>query len=196
MVWSFLAFLCLTWLPWMAPQELLFLGLGMGILVLIHLGLVKIIGNRISWMFHKELGVGLIYSGGVWGGGWVLGNRDVVLFEEWLFIQFLLLALLNLLIFSMYEIRTDELDGHTSFVRAIGPGNTKILIGAFSLIIILSGGWIIANGTLPEKQIVGIYGFMLIGLLLIAFRESWFGINERYRIWGDAVFLFPIIFFL
>ncbi|MCB0844836.1 MAG: hypothetical protein KDE26_16390 [Bacteroidetes bacterium] len=194
LIWGILFLICLTWLPWKAPQPLLFLGLGMGGFVMIHLSLVKIIGNRISWMFHKELGVGFIYSAGVWGGGWVLGFPERVLFEEFLFIQFLLLALINLLAFSMYEIETDEKDGHTSFVRAIGVKNTKMIISFFALVILAIGIWVMGEGSLIEKQIEGVYICMLLVLMLTVFLNDWFSQNERYRIWGDLVFMFPVIF--
>lgn len=192
-IWIICLIGCVALIPWFLTQEILLFGCVMGMLVLVHLGLVRIIGNRISWLFHKELGVGLIYASGIWGAPILscdVVNSDVV---PLLFIQFLLLALINLLVFSAYEWDTDELDGHTSFVRAIGLLNTRKLIGGMMLIIMGLGIVFLISepATMKSLSIQGTYLTMLVILLLISFFPNWFTHNERYRVWGDAVFIFP-----
>ena len=190
--------ICLFLLPFFINQQILTFGLGMGVLVLGHLGLVRLIGNRISWLFHKELGVGMIYACGIWGAP-VLEAQ--VPFSSPLllpFLQFFLLAMINLLVFSAYEWEIDELDGHTSFVRAIGKKNTQWLIVGLAIVIIGLGGGVLGQYDFSEKslKLQGIYLIMLAILLLISFVPGWFQEKERYRTWGDGIFLLPALIWL
>lgn len=184
--------ICLLCIPFFLTREIWMFGLFMGGLVIGHLSLVQIIGDRISWFFHKELGVGCIYACGVWGAP-ILQTQTFSEINLWLpFCQFLLLALINLFVFSAYETETDELDGHTSFVRAIGPGNTNFLILALSILTVLLG--IIHLIMAFEAHLLilqAVYACML-GVLVIVYRyPKWFLPHEKYRSWGDAVFMFP-----
>ena len=195
-VWLILLIGCALWVPVVIPRPILFLGIGMGTLVLIHLALVRIIGDRVSWLLHKELGVGLIYTGGIWGGPMVM-KPEALSQEIWIMAgQFLALALINLLVFSLYEIEIDEVDGHTSFVRAIGRKNTQRLILGLSVITIAGAIPAGSDFTSLEWLIQLVYAFMLVVLCLITFLPERFGTDEKYRIWGDGVFLFPLIVWL
>ncbi len=188
---------CLTWIPYFAPKEMWFFGFAMGGVVLIHLGLVYLIGDRTSLLFIKELGVGGIYSLGVWGAPLVSNWGNWPMATESLLLQFFLLALINLLLFSWYEHHIDERDGHTSFVRAIGPQRASWLI--LSLIVFVVGIGITQVQELSSPifwLIQGCYALMLLVLGLVAFGHSFFGKNERYRVWGDMVFLFPFVIWL
>ncbi|MEZ4774686.1 MAG: hypothetical protein R3D00_15990 [Bacteroidia bacterium] len=192
-VWAILFLSCLTWIPFYVPAQMLYLGLGMGVLVVFHLGLVQWVGGKTSWLLHKELGVAVIYAVGVWGGPLVMAGYPVSLMEIYLFIQFFLLALINLIIFSLFDIETDTRDNQTSFVRAIGEKKAKGLIGFLSLIVVGLGLWGGLGFSPKEWAVEAIYGFMLGILLGLIFQRKWFSINERYRIWGDGVFYLPFL---
>lgn len=197
-IWLLGLVTCVALIPWFLTKEILYFGFFMGLLVLGHLGLVSLIGNRISWLFHKELGVGFIYASGIWGAPILIcqgGFDPEILFS---FVQFLLLALINLLIFSAYEWDTDELDGHTSFVRAIGLQNTRRLIAGMIFVIIGLGIGLITSRPITSEILTlqGTYLLMLFVLFLISFFPTWFSEQERYRLWGDAVFIFPAWLYL
>ncbi|MEM9986906.1 MAG: hypothetical protein AAF804_17570, partial [Bacteroidota bacterium] len=172
-VWAIGLVSCLTWIPYFAPKELWYFGFAMGGVVLIHLGLVFLIGNRTSWLFIKELGVGGIYCLGVWGGPLIFAWGAWPRASGLLFGQFFLLALINLLVFSWYEHHIDERDGHTSFVRAIGPQRAQWLI--FSLILM-----VVALGVTQVRaavdgafwRIQACYGLMLLVLGFVAFGQT------------------------
>lgn len=198
-VWAIALISCMTWIPFMAPPELWILGYVMGGIVLVHLGLVYWVGERISWLFTKEFGVGIIYAAGVWGGPLIFG------WGEWpegtvaVFVQFFLMALINLLFFSLYEREIDEKDGHTSFVRAIGPRRARGLIGAIAFAVLVIGFGVmgvVENLSLVLLKLQGVYLLMLSLLVMVSYAEGWFGAGERYRIWGDAVFIFPALIWL
>ncbi|MEL6675760.1 MAG: hypothetical protein AAFR61_26365 [Bacteroidota bacterium] len=193
-VWGIAFAICVFVAPFWVPRPFLALAVGMGGLVILHLGLVWWVGDRISWVYHKELGVGGIYALGVWGGPAVLAP-EINLADGLLFSQFFLLAMINLYTFSCYEIAIDELDGHSSFVRAIGVNRTQWLIKGLACLILLIGliGWGMLELTPWAESIV----FLMLGLLLlVSWRTEYFGQNERYRAWADGAFLIPMLGFI
>lgn len=195
LVWGLGILLCTLYVPWIISAKILYFGLGMGALVLVHLGLVYLIGDRIAWFIHKELGVGAIYAAGVWGAPLVLTEGPIASWMLCAAAQFFLLALLNLLIFSFYERETDALDQHTSFVRALGEKRTRQLIVLLGISIVLLGLWGGFEAAVPPFYVIVqlIYSLMLALLLWVFFDERRFRFAERYRLWGDGVFLFPLL---
>lgn len=195
LVWGGSILLCTLYVPWIISTEILYFGLGMGGLVLVHLALVWLIGDRIAWFIHKELGVGAIYAAGVWGAPLAL-YADTIPIWTWITaMQFFLLALLNLLTFSTYERETDALDQHTSFVRALGERRTRLLIGLLAILIIGLGFYavLISEPTSFLWSVQAVYALMLGTMLWVFFDEKIFRLAERYRLWGDAVFMLPIL---
>jgi hypothetical protein len=197
-VWALLLLSCVTWVAYWVPVEMLYLGLGMGGLVLLHLGFVSLIGDKVSWLLHKELGVGFIYAVGIWGGPVVMHEELRLLVPLLLFVQFFMLVMINLLFFSLYEAETDRWDGHTSFVLAIGKQYTQRIILLFSAITVAIGIWILFYNEMDTGIMVveGIYALMLGLLLGITFMPAFFGKYERYRYYGDGAFLLPVLVWL
>lgn len=199
LLWGLGLLSCLTWIPWQAPREMWLLGFIMGGLVLAHLGLVYWVGDRISWLFIKELGVGSIYAAGVWGGPLVFAWPDWPTGTLGLFAQFWLMALINLLFFSLYERHIDEQDGHSSFVRAIGPQRARQLIGLLVLLVLVLGLTLCLDESAASVlllKVQAVYLLMLSLLSAVSFAENRFRPQERYRIWGDAAFLLPALVWL
>ncbi|RMG26670.1 MAG: hypothetical protein D6730_08725 [Bacteroidetes bacterium] len=195
LLWATALVCCLTVIPLYAPRELWYFGMGMGILVLMHLGINKWIGNRVSYFFHKELGVALIYSLGVWGGPAIYADKACSFPALLLWAQFFLLALINLLMFAMFEIQVDEQDGHTSFARAIGESGTENLIRLLAATtLLLSIYTFICQPALWKAALT--FLLMLGLLMLIICRKSYFGRQERYRMLGDAIFIIPLWVYL
>lgn len=186
--------MCVFLVPFLLPLPIFLFGLGMGVFTLIHFLLVKWVGNRTSWFFLKELGVGLIYVMGVWGGALIYKESSITLLDSLFLFQFFILAMINLLSFSMYEIETDEKDGHTSFVRAIGKKATqKVILCLSSLCLISSCGVYLQS---PGKMGIWVQGILLLMLAIlswVAWDEDRFKAGEAYRAWADAVFIFPVI---
>lgn len=192
---AFLVFglICVGLVPFFS-LKIFYFGLGMGTFTIIHLLLVKWVGDRNSWFYLKELGVGLIYTGGVWGVPILLDTEPLRKVDVLFTVQFFLLAMINLLTFSMYEMKTDKLDGHTSFVLGIGKNNTKKVIGLLAAIILGSSAWTFSSGLLHIGiGVQVIFLLMLAVLLWVAKDEARFGKQEAYRAWADAVFLFPVL---
>lgn len=192
-----LGIVCVGIVPFLSLPVFYF-GLGMGAFTLFHFLLVKWVGDRNSWFLWKELGVGLIYTGGVWGVPILLKSEPLSEIDIHFAAQFFLLAMINLLTFSMYEMKTDEIDGHTSFVLAIGKKNTRSLLIFLALLVLASATRTLVYG-LPILGIaVQVILLLMLGILMwVAKDEARFRKDEAYRAWADAVFLFPgLIIFL
>jgi 4-hydroxybenzoate polyprenyltransferase len=192
--WAGALMICITWAPWQAPQELLLLGMGMGMLVLLHLGIVSWAKGRARWWLQKELGVGLIYSAGVWGGPLALSHGPASPAVWLAAAQFFGLAMINLLVFSVYEEAADTQDGQTSFVRAVGRKFALRLVWLIALLT-AAGGWLALRQE-PDPgmmRVQAVYAAMLLLLMWIAADQRRFAPQERYRLWGDLVFLFPAL---
>ena len=168
--------------------------------VLLHLFLVKLVGDRTSPFFIKEMGVAGIYALGIWGMPMVLAFFEGPALDWWLatgiFAQYLLLSLVNLIEFSLYEIEVDRRHGHSSFVRGVGEKLSRGLIRlCFAAFVMLMGWILLRTGAEPIILVSeGILFAMALVLFLINERSVWFLQKEKYRSWGDAVFLFPFVF--
>ena len=178
----------------LGPKGLVF-GLCMGGFAALHFLLVQFVGGRTSPLLVKELGVALVYCLGIWGLPAIESGRiaDPVL---WIgFGQFFLLALTNLFEFSLFELRIDEADGHTSYVRALGETRTVQLIGSVLTASLLLGAIGILRYGLPAfLRLEATYLPMALILGAILWRRELFAGEERYRAWGDGAFLLPFLY--
>lgn len=175
----------------LAPAPLIYLGALIGGMGLAHLILSFLLRNVISKWIHKELGVALVYTCGIWGGPIALMEGPIPIAYWGLSFQFFLLAIINLLIFSYQDLESDILDGHTSMVRAYGDTTiyrfvTCLLIGLLSI-----GIWQMLSAPLSHNWLSACGISMGIGLifLTIHLHPDWFHTQDRYRFWGDGAFL-------
>ncbi len=173
----------------------IYFGLIMFGFAMAHLSLVRLVGNQTSPLLIKEMGVAVVYSGGIWGlpvletGNWI---QPVI----WVsFFQFLLLAFINLLLFSYFEYETDEQDKHTSYVRAIGKVAARNFTGALLFLLPISELliWILIPESEHFLRVGSIYLLMWGILAALWVFPVWFKQYERYRKWGDGAFLIPFL---
>lgn len=202
-LWVLLAVLAGGLAFWKLGRLGIYFGVGMGGLTMIHLLLVKLVGDKTSPFLTKEMGVALVYSAGIWGlpvlraGVW---DQPLI----WIaFSSFFLLATVNLLEFSLYEVEIDQKDGHTSFVRALGKGHSRVLVKWLLVHVpmLLAAGialiflWGPTPVGLAERfwRLIPIFVLMTVILSLLLFRPRYFEQHERYRVWGDGAFLLPFL---
>ncbi|GAB4426533.1 MAG: hypothetical protein OHK0039_44590 [Bacteroidia bacterium] len=191
--WALALLGSLALLPMVLPPAISLGGYALGVLVLGHLGLVWWIGGRVARWLAKELGVGAIYALGVWLGPAALSARTVSAATGLVWAQFLMLALANLLIFSIYEEERDRLDQQSSFVRAIGATAARQVLAGLLGLAAAAGLAVLWLDDRPVAQAVEATYLLMGGVLAgVAWRPGWFGQQERYRLWGDLVFLFPL----
>ncbi len=151
-------------------------------------------------LLHKEMSAAMIYSFGVFAGPLSI-TYDVGYSIGFLFLQFLVIVLLNLMIFPLYEIETDRQDQMNSIVVTLGERKVRRLINLFLTIAIVlsaiglfgfSGFWSM-NQWYTAQYVFLVMITMLIGLALW---PEYFKKNGLYRILGDGIFFVPALAFL
>jgi hypothetical protein len=169
----------------------------MGALVMAHELIVKLAGNRASPLLVKELGVAVVFTAGVWGMPWlrhVLDTGRVLGWPVLLMVQYLLLAIANLVEFSIYEWKIDTADGQTSFVRGIGRSRARRVVNTVLLSQLPIGiSAVCINPTPIVASAEAIYFLMTIGLWWVLAVPRIAARAERYRTVGDGVFLIPLL---
>lgn len=184
-------------------MELSWFGILFGLVITALFGLheliVKLAGDRASPLLMKELGVAVIFTAGTWGLPLLqhLRFHPAGAAFNWpvtLMAQYFLLALVNLIEFSMFEAKTDALDGHTSFVRGIGRARARH--AAWTALALQLPLMLIALFRHPAATTLTaelIYTAMATGLMLILLFPRTFARSERFRTLGDGVFLLPLL---
>ncbi len=144
-----------------------------------------------SLKFLKEIFVAIVYTAGVLLPA--ITNTQVF-WRDWnwmVIIQFSLIALLNLIIFSWFDYENDVQDNRVSFVTIFGKSTSQVFIYLlFILSIIL---WVLAFSFHIETAIF--LGMNTLLFIMICF-YPYFSHHERYRILGDAIFFLPILILL
>lgn len=150
---------------------------------------------RLKTFWFKEFFVSIIYTLGVFLAPISLRDQTLDPFQALLIPQILILALINLLMFSYFDYKADKQDGHYSFPLNFGLSLTKKLtIG----LIIVGLGFCLVTFFLAEiatTQDLQILLFtMNLVLLVILMKENSFSENNLYRVLGDGIFFIPSIF--
>ncbi|MBO3698905.1 hypothetical protein [Roseivirga sp. E12] len=138
---------------------------------------------------QKELFAAFVYVAGIFVG-------PLSMLENWdwmylvLFVQFFLLAYVNLLLFPLFEMDTDNRQGMTSIALNRGPSSTKKLIRLASIvneiIIVICIGFGF-NDNKAQFMILA----MSLSLLLLLQAPAFLKRYNLYRIIGDGIFFLP-----
>ncbi|HEY0742891.1 MAG TPA: hypothetical protein VGD40_15580 [Chryseosolibacter sp.] len=143
----------------------------------------------------KEVFIAFIYTLGVMLPA--LADREHLM-DQWdaLFMfNFFLIAVANLLIFSWFDVKTDQADGHPSFVTFYGRKKTKTIVyGIFTAFLALSLYLVFIRTY--DIMPVAILAIMMITLILILNYNEIFSAEDRFRYAGDSVFFLPGIYLL
>ncbi len=167
-------------------KPVLYAGIGLAMLVLCYMFAHKRLKRA------KELVGALLYTTGV-----IMAPMSLISYEpgmvEWTLIGlFAFTALTNLLLFSWFGRKSDEIDNHPSFATTFGDQVTrKALFGLF-IFIGLSGFTLVFSAQLQGP---GIILLTMNGVLLLIFLlRKHFALDDRYRLAGDSIFLIPLIY--
>jgi len=176
------------------PNETIKVGFIASALVIVHLVLVYLLGTRVSIFIQKELGVAFTYCVGIIVGPLSMSS-GLDGFGYFLMFQIFILALLNLLEFSWFDKKQDQIHGHTSVVR--GLGEKIVLEVVFFLFTLFVLTLVVAFLFFPEygqyELVLGLMAGMLFSVFVF---QNFFKSGERYRVFGDMVFLFPLLLLL
>jgi 4-hydroxybenzoate polyprenyltransferase len=173
-------------LIWFVPQRVLIVGLALWLIVVVYL-----VSQRYL-KFLKEFFVALLYTAGI-----LLPSLSVMtlnpLTVHWVLIgKFFITALMNLLLFSLFDYKEDRDQNQHSFVTWFGPASTRTGILLLGLVNILLGIGLWSFD--PGAALIFISMNMM--LLAILFFQKHLISDNYYRIFGDAVFFIPLLYLL
>lgn len=168
------------------PKEIIIRGSLLSLVVAMYI----ILRRRLH--VSKELLVATLYTTGVVLPVWPESRMDVVHYLP--IFLFFLIALINLIIFSWVE-RENDLREHQHSVATLVDEKTvrQILMGLFSSIFSISVYLLLHPG---YNLISLVFLVMSTTLFLIYFFNDFFSRGDYYRVVGDAVFLFPLVYVL
>lgn len=175
------------------PPKVLSFGITLALLVVLYLYLVKKLGsNEGKHWFHKEILIACMYTVGIWSVGFAYSNSMMLLYV-YAALAFGLLALQNLLLFSLFEKEEDFRQGQRSMVIYLGHRSIKrllmLLFCSFSILIFEA--WQRCNDIFEKQAVITLSLMAVILLMLMAF-PRYFARYKRYRWLGDGVFLLPV----
>ena len=170
------------------PLELVQWGLLVALVCLIYLTL----STGLSSLLVKEVMVALLYGGGIFLFP-LIQIDPLEGIHGLLFIQLSLLAFVNIVLISTFELEEDRFNGFGSLSLSMGKRRTSQLLGGLLIISALST-IIIAYYHPYFMHLEIIYLFASLQLSIILLRPAWFVSVERYRIYADAIFFYPLIF--
>lgn len=145
---------------------------------------------RVKGLVHKEIMIAVIYTCGLFTGPISLYQGQLSWSHAVLFLQFFILALLNLVVFSFYDREFDKKASFPSLVLSLGEYRSHLLIKAlFCLELALAAGNLLL-GTAGQVIFLGMVSLLF---LIHIFRDNPF-VLRHYRWIGDGVFLAPIFY--
>ena len=153
--------------------------------------LYLILSAELSFFLVKEVFVAVLYGGGIF----LFPLIRIDQFEGihgFILLQLSLLAFVNIVLISTFELEEDRFNGFASLSLSMGKRATSQLLG---VLLIISGlAALIMSYYNYFMHLELIYLFATLQLTIILLRPSWFIQAERYRIFSDAIFFYPLIF--
>jgi hypothetical protein len=140
--------------------------------------------------FFKEMFIAVLYTLGVLLPSLTLTE---VARQQWpmlVIVQFVLTALVNLLVFSWFDRERDARDGSVSFVTVTGEKGSRACILLLSTTVFLLTPFAEPAGA--AYTVAAMNAVLLVIFLIPGFFER----NDRFRILGDAVFFMPLVYYL
>lgn len=167
--------------------QILYAGLALFSIVVLYL-----LVNR--WLsFVKELVIAIVYCSGVLLPALSLKSTGLSAGDYLWIVSFFLTALINLMVFSIYDFPSDKSDGYNSFVRTFGVRLTQQILSGFFLAQVGLTGMLAVHGFWNDATVLSV---MNITLFLLFIKPSYFAKADLYRVVGDGVFLFPVVLLL
>ena len=165
------------------------LSMGLGLILIVA---VYLIAQR-HLVFVKEFVGSLLYSAGIILPAIALKSGSISVTEAGLILQFIFVAWINLLIFSIFDKEADQRDRHVSFVARWGETSAVKLV----LILFVFNGallvWMLTESYARQSIIMFVMSALLVSII---FFKSSFDQSDRFRLLGDAVFLLPLLIWI
>ena len=194
--WMLFGLIILIGLSFWVPQVYYGYVLFLFILTLLHFCINYFLSRKYTFLrYLKEIFVALVVT-----IGFVItplvGNEESLNLTQliYIFIIFYFINLSNLLIFSFFDRDRDHRDNILTIAHLYSHRKLKRLIylgiGMSTTILVIS----YINGHLTLISFF-VFASMQLTLLFITSFPSYFKFSDRYRFFGDLIYLYPIVVF-
>lgn len=194
--WMLFGLIILIGLSFWVPQVYYGYVLFLFILTLLHFCINYFLSRKYTFLrYLKEIFVALVVT-----IGFVItplvGNEESLNLTQliYIFIIFYFINLSNLLIFSFFDRDRDHRDNMLTIAHLYSHRKLKRLIylgiGMSTTILVIS----YINGHLTLISFF-VFASMQLTLLFITSFPSYFKFSDRYRFFGDLIYLYPIVVF-
>lgn len=186
---SILAILLGLTCVYLVPAQVIRWGVMAAAFIVIYFLLV-----RYTAFWVKELFVAIGYTAGVF-------LAPLAMLVEWptidgicLILIVFLIALINLLLFSLYDHQVDERNGFHSLAIKLGTKRTRHVIALLlCLTLVFNGSQLIRH---PSDLMYWTLFFMTVLLSTLMYQPPIWQQRDHYRIIGDGVFLIPALYLI
>jgi len=169
---------------WTLAAPIRLFGVSLSLLALAYLASAQ---GLLFASLPKEPIAGLLYAAGIWGGPILMGPGSAT----WLILAATLhglAAVLNLTMLGVFEAEADRIEGHRSLALRFGQSaTTRAAWFAAAIGALVSVALAVTSGHSALVWIVLAIQITTPAALLLTRR--WSERHERYRLWGDSVFL-------
>lgn len=164
-------------------QAALILGVVAGVYLLVSRKLIV----------FKELIAAILYTAGVLLPVWAIYSGDLLSNQLVLVAEFAGLVLINIVLFALLSYDEDVKDRQPSLVTRLGRRFTLWILAIMFVVVFILVAMNISSVHRVQQAIILL---MTILLLLIVIFPGYFRKDDRFRLLGDAVFLFPLLTFV
>lgn len=185
-------------LTFFLPGSVVKFGIVLGAICVAYVLVVFRLPSHHPILLLKEPLVAVLYSVGIWGSVWVQRPK-VSGIEMAAFIMFLGVALQNLLLFAVMEMREVEAfsrmpDSSFSLATELGEARCDTLLRWLTFLIIATGLGLcfLTEDRFAQRSAI-MLALMSLTLYVIQRYPDFFLKNERYRWLGDGVFWMPAL---
>jgi len=168
------------------PEEVIMHGIVLAGVVVVYILLRK------KLHILKELLVAALYTTGVLLPAWPDGLMSLIQYLP--ILLFFLLALTNLILFSWYEKDNDVRDKHNSVATLVDDATIRLISKGLFIITFTGSLYLFLQPVYHFMSLVFIA--MAIVLFLLFKYTNFFAFRDYYRLAGDAIFLFPLLYLL
>lgn len=172
-------------LLFLIKASIFFWGLYLSGFVIIYFAIKRKLG------IMKEVLGAMLYSIGVMIPIIAISDQSLRSLASLPSILFFITALINLILFSWFDVESDLVDKQPSIATILGDSATAKLLSFlfFAQLGLLSYAFSIGY----NSSYLVVFALMLAILFSLFIKSDWFAIADKYRIMGDAVFLIPLL---
>jgi 4-hydroxybenzoate polyprenyltransferase len=167
------------------PSSIIFWGLCLSALVFIYLIIQRKLGAI------KEVLGAILYTIGVMIPIIALSDQSLYSLTSIPSILFFNTALINLILFSWFDVENDLADKQPSLATIIGHNAT---VGLLTILFAIQFS-LLVYAYLADyySNAIAVFTLMFVILFAVFLKAGWFAAADKYRLTGDAVFLIPLL---